>query len=95
MAVPTRSELDAMIRERLAADASFRDALLADPRAAVGELLGMDVPEFVRVTVHEESLTDVHLVIPKVVDEAVADEDLEFVSGGVCWTNTCGSSCAI
>lgn len=38
MAFPTRAELDNLIRDRLASDPAFRDALLADPRAAIAHL---------------------------------------------------------
>ena len=37
MAIPTRSEVEAMIAERVAADPSFREALLADPRGVVAD----------------------------------------------------------
>lgn len=89
MAIPTRAELDALIRERIAADPGFRDALLADPRAAVSEITGVDLPDVVKVTVHEESLTDVHLVLPPGTDGVIADDDLELVAGGLCWGH-CG-----
>jgi hypothetical protein len=91
MAVPTRAELDAQIREKLAADPAFREALLADPRAALAELTGMDIPEFITITVHEESLTDVHLVVPAVSDGEIAEKDLEMVAGGICWADSCTS----
>ena len=33
MAIPTRSEVEAIVAERISADPNFRDTLLADPRA--------------------------------------------------------------
>jgi hypothetical protein len=93
MAIPTRAELDALVRERLDSDPDFRAALLADPRAAISSLVGMDIPDVVTVTVHEESLTDIHLVVaaPVVDDGEIHEDDLELVAGGVCWTNDCTS----
>lgn len=94
MAVPTRAELDALVAQALADNPNLRDRLLSDPRATLSEIAGVDVPEFITVTVHEESLTDVHLVIPPSVDE-ITEDDLELVAGGLCWINTssCDSMC--
>lgn len=89
MAIPTRAELDSVLREQLATDPDFRAALLADPRAAVSGLIGVDIPAAVQITVHEESLTDVHLVVPADSD-VVADNDLELVAGGIDWSPPCG-----
>lgn len=93
MAIPTRAELDTMIRERLADDPGFRDVLLADPRAAVSSLVGVDLPDLVTVSVHEESLTNIHVVLPAARGAGeLAEDDLELVAGGGnCWDN-CGCS---
>jgi hypothetical protein len=91
MAVPTRSEVEAIIAERIAADPAFRDTLLADPRAVLSEVVGFDIPESVHVVVHEESLTQIHLTIPSSAE--FSESDLELVAGGMCWAdgcNTCG-----
>jgi hypothetical protein len=82
MAITNRAELDALLRERLATDPQFRERLITDPRATLGELLGNDVPEFIAITVHEESLTDVHLVIPAAASDEIDEEDLDLAAGG-------------
>lgn len=90
MNIPTRAEVDALVRERLNSDSEFRAALLADPRAALSALLGLDLPDAVSVEVHEESLAHVHLVIPAADgDGEISEDELEMVAGGACWTN-CG-----
>ena len=94
MAVPTRSEVEAIIAERIAADPGFRDTLLADPgfrdtlladpRAVLSAIIDFDIPETVQIVLHEGSLTRIHLTIP--ASESLSDADLELVAGGVCWS---------
>lgn len=83
MGVPSRAEVEALVSEQLAGDPGFRAELLADPRAALSELLGVAIPDSVVIEVHEESLAHFHLVIPN--DEEVrdiSDDELEVVAGG-------------
>ena len=87
MAVPTRSEVEAIIAERIAADPAFRDTLLADPHAVLSEVVGFDIPESVQIVLHEESLTQIHLTIPSSAE--LCESDLELVAGGRCWVDGC------
>ncbi|MFM7212901.1 MAG: NHLP leader peptide family RiPP precursor [Actinomycetota bacterium] len=80
MAVPTRSQVEAMIAERIAADPSFRETLIADPQAVLSEVVGFNIPDTVQIVLHEESLTQIHLTLPAA--EALTDTDLELVGGG-------------
>ena len=84
MSVASRAEVETMVSERLAGDPAFRSQLLADPRAALSELLGVAIPDSVVIEVHEESLAHFHLVIPN-SEEArdISDEELELVAGGL------------
>ncbi len=87
-----RTNVNQAIDDRIAADPAFRAALLSDPHAALAALAGMNIPESVRITVHEESPADIHLVIA--ANSALSDQDLELVAGGVNWypnnTGGCG-----
>ena len=83
MPVPTRADVESMVAERCWAEPSYRDALVADPRGVLGELIGMESPEAVQVVLHEESLTQIHLTIP--AEDMLSDADLELVTGGIAW----------
>ena len=91
MAIPTRSEVEAIIAERIAADPSFRDTLLADPRAEISAIIDFDIPDSVQVVLHEESLTQIHLTIP--ASESLSDADLELVAGGRGFWDGCMDGC--
>jgi hypothetical protein len=75
----TRSSIDQAIADRIAEDSGFRAALMSDPKAALAALTGTEIPDSIRITVHEESPADIHLVIPAA--SALADSDLELVAG--------------
>lgn len=77
-----RREALAAITQRITDDPAYRQRLLDDPRAAVGEALGVNIPDTVRITVLEDSLTQVHLVLPAADNSPLTDADLELVAGG-------------
>jgi hypothetical protein len=63
--VPTgRIELERRVLERAGSDAGFRARLLRDPRRALGELLGTQLPERLRVQVVEETPDSLCIVLP-------------------------------
>lgn len=85
---PTKSDVEKAIAARAAGDDEFRTSLLANPRAALIEEIGIAFPDLVKITVLEDSLTHVHLVIPVAPMDALSEEDLELVAGGGwCWDN--------
>jgi hypothetical protein len=84
MEMLSRGEAEQRIRARAESDPAFRAELLDNPRKALEAELGVQIPERVSVRVHEESLSEVHLVLPA-SQEDLSDADLELVAGGAAW----------
>jgi hypothetical protein len=45
-------------------DTEFKHALLSDPRATLEEALGVTLPTGLNIYIHEQTSTDLHLVLP-------------------------------
>jgi len=84
MEMLSRAEAEQRIRERAASDASYREQLIADPRKALAAELDVAIPQEITVHVHEETMSEVHLVLPPTTQD-LSDADLEMVSGGGSW----------
>jgi|Tabmets5t2r1_1033131.scaffolds.fasta_scaffold00319_4 hypothetical protein len=78
---PTRRELEEKLVSRAWADDAFRERLKADPRAAVADETGINIPESVTIEVLEETPEKGYLVIPLNRAE-MSDEELDAASGG-------------
>ena len=76
----THQELRAELIGRAAADDGFRTRLTADPKAAVKEAPGVDLPESLTVHVHEETALSAHIVLPPM---ALLDVDDFEVAAGI------------
>lgn len=66
-------------------DEAFKEKLLSDPRAAIREEAGIEIPEAVKVTIYESKPDDLHFVLPVNPGKAAAelsDNELDQVAGG-------------
>jgi hypothetical protein len=81
-----RAEMERTLVQRSLQDEELRQRLLDDPKAAVEQELGTQLPEDVEVRVVEESQQTIYLVLPftPAVGEGgeISDEALEAVAGG-------------
>ena len=77
------AEMRDHILGKAAEDAEFRARLVADPKAALNEEFGVDMPDNFAISVHEDSSTHVNLVLPQT--DQLDPAALEEVSGGNCW----------
>ena len=72
------------ILTKAAEDSDFRARLLADPKGTVEAELGVTTPDALTFHIHEETTTDLHLILP--ADKRLHQEELETVAGGN-WVN--------
>ena len=77
---------------RSATDREFRTKLLTDPRAAMSEFTGREVPDSFNVR-FVENKADVTLVLPDPVDPAaeISEAELAVVAGGVTTSLVCSA----
>ena len=66
---------------RASEDADFRVWLLSDPKGAIEQELGVTIPAWLSIKVHEESGTTAHLVLPP--DSRLSKSDLQAVASGM------------
>lgn len=81
----SRREVEEKLIKKAMEDPAFYGQLKDNPREILSKELGINLPDDVTVTVHQETSRDIHLVIP--TDE-LGDQELDSVSGGgdTCWT---------
>ena len=82
-----RQEMERRLIEKSLEDESFRQRLMKDPKGAVEQELGTQLPEGVRVVAVEESADTIYLVLPSTSMAGseggeLSDQQLESVSGG-------------
>lgn len=65
------------------ADANFKSQLLQNPKSAIAELTGENLPQNLDICVHENTSTLRHLVIFVDANEELSEAELESVAGGV------------
>ena len=67
---------------KCAVDADFRRQLISDPKATIGDELGITIPESMTIKVHESDMQTVHLALPP--ETNISEEQLGAVSAGLC-----------
>ena len=77
----TPTQMQARIIGKAAQDAEFRARLLSDPKGAVGDELGITIPQSLAIQVHEETAETAHLVLPP--ESKLGEGDLQAVTGGM------------
>lgn len=72
-----RQSIEAELVQKALTDDQFRQALIADPKAAIEKEWGVALPDELTITLHQETRTQLHVVLPfapNVSDELSASE---------------------
>ena len=64
MTQTTQAEMQGKIIAKAQAEPEFRAQLVADPKATIEGLIGLELPAAINFQVHEDSATSFHLVLP-------------------------------
>ena len=80
MAMKTRAELDAELIARVTDDEDFRALLLENPKDAIRQATGIEIPEEFTIHVHEEDSVAAHIVLPP--SGQLTEADLAVIAGG-------------
>ena len=80
MLMKTRPELEAELIARVAGDDAFRARLLENPKEAIRDAAGIDIPDDFAIFVHEENSSSAHVVLP--ASSRLTEADLALVAGG-------------
>jgi hypothetical protein len=62
-----RKDIHSAVRERIIGDPDFYDAVMSDPREALKEGLGLEIPVNVGIRVHRQTPQRLHIVLPFVL----------------------------
>ena len=71
------------LTDKAVEDAEFRQLLVGDPKAAINQEFGIEIPDYINVVVHESTMQDLHLTLPPTSYD-LNEEQLEAISAGLC-----------
>ena len=81
-AMQSAEEMRRHLIDKSIEDSDFRRQLLADPKGAIHQEFGIDVPDTIDIKVHESDMRTLHLALPAGPD--IDEEQLETIAAGLC-----------
>ena len=81
----SRRQIEQQLLRKATTDARFRQALLANAKVAIAAECGITFPETVTIHIHEETPTNLHLVVPIPIgsSDELSDEELDAMAAAV------------
>lgn len=80
-AMQSSEEMRTRLTQKAFMDADFRGKLLSDPKGAIAQEFGVEVPDNVNIEVHECDMNTIHLALPPKAE--LNEEQLEMVAAGL------------
>ena len=81
--ITSRKQAEDLLVQKAAQDDAFRRELVENPSAAIGKVVGTQLPTDLKITVLEESSRQLYLVLPaRRASGELAEEELAGVAGG-------------
>ncbi len=81
-AMQPAEEMRRHLTEKASEDVDFRRQLVADPKGAIHQEFGIDIPDNIDIKVHESDMRTLHLALPAGPD--LDEEQLEAIAAGLC-----------
>ncbi len=85
-ATKTRNDIEKELVLKAWEDEEFKQRLVSDPKAAITEMFGVEVPDVIDIKVVEEDMKTLYVRLPMkpVSEDELTDEQLEAIAGGAC-----------
>ncbi len=82
----TRNDIEKELVLKAWEDEEFKQRLVSDPKAAITEMFGVEVPDVIDIKVVEEDMKTLYVRLPMkpVSEDELTDEQLEAIAGGAC-----------
>jgi len=71
------SVLQSQVIQRAWEDPDFKAQLLKNPKAAIQEVLGVILPDHIKVTTIEENTNELFLVLPPKPSDVIKSDDIQ------------------
>ncbi len=73
------------IKKRASEDEAYRQLCLDNPHEAIKQVSDMEIPEGYKINIIENESGIDHSIIPPRLADELTGEELDQLSGGVCW----------
>lgn len=83
----TEAQLQTQVIQKAWSDPDFRARLLQDPKAALRETFGVDLPQDIRLNVVEENTKEFYLVIPPHPSAVIPQAERIEIEPAAMWGN--------
>ncbi|GET35395.1 hypothetical protein [Microseira wollei] len=86
--------LQAELAEKAAKDTEFAARLIGTPKETLSSFINMDLPSDLKVSVHQESRNELHIVLPAIDAPQKPEMDIadDEILAGCTWGANCQSS---